>query len=170
MANNERGRILLSLLLLCFIFCHIISVSSAERVVNNRPVIGILAQPTLTGKISKYGQYYIDAAYVKFVESSGARVVPVRFDLPVEELRAYFDQLNGMLFAGGSIDLVESGHFTPYLKSQQLFVQWSIEEYEKRGDYFPIWGTCLGFQSLALILAYDPAVMESGFDSENMTL
>ncbi|EFC39229.1 predicted protein [Naegleria gruberi] len=144
---------------------------SMKNNMNNRPVIGILAQPTLTGKISIYGKYYIDAAYVKFVESSGARVVPLRFDLPRDEMRSYFDQLNGILFAGGGVDLVEkNGDLTPYMKSQQMLVNWAIEAYEKNGDYMPMWGTCLGFQGLAIALANDSSVMQSGFDSENMAI
>ncbi|KAG2378683.1 hypothetical protein C9374_007831 [Naegleria lovaniensis] len=146
--------------------------TTAAAMMNTRPIIGILAQPTLSGKISRFGKYYIDAAYVKFVESSGARVVPIRFDLPVHQLREYFEQINGLLLPGGAIDLVDNSthEFTPYLVSQQLFVNWAIEAFHSRQDYFPIWGTCLGMQSLSLILANDPSVMESGFDSENMAI
>ena len=140
---------------------------------NNKPIIGILAQPTLTGKISKYGKYYIDAAYVKFVESGGARAVPIRYDLPVDELRNYFNQVNGMLFPGGCIDLVTqpgSKHFTQYTQTQKLFMEWSMESFDTLNDYFPIYGTCLGFQAMALILSNDTNIMQGGFDSENMTL
>lgn len=37
------------------------------------------------------------------------------------------------------------------------------------GGYFPLWGTCLGFQTLS-VLASSAAVLDSGFDSENLPL
>nr|CAG4719003.1 unnamed protein product [Naegleria fowleri] len=80
--------------------------------------------------------------------------------------------MNGLLLPGGAIDLVDhSTHeFTPYLMSQQLIVRWEIEAFHSKQDYFPIWGTCIGMLSLALSLANDSSVMESGFDSENMAI
>lgn len=47
--------------------------------INDEPIIGILAEEMTTFLQSKYEQYhsYIAASYVKFIEGSGARVVPV---------------------------------------------------------------------------------------------
>ena len=60
---------------------------------NNRPLIGILSQPgdgcdhetTLMG--TEHPASYIAAGYVKFVESGGARAVPLFYDEPEESLR-----------------------------------------------------------------------------------
>ena len=43
---------------------------------NNRPIVGVLTQPT-DGDMSAYGSSYIAASYVKYLEGGGARVVPV---------------------------------------------------------------------------------------------
>jgi gamma-glutamyl hydrolase len=54
--------------------------SSLVSALNNRPIIGILAQPGTGGfglKEAKPEVQYIAASYVKFVESAGARVVPI---------------------------------------------------------------------------------------------
>ena len=39
-----------------------------------------------------------------------------------------------------------------------------------KGDYFPIWGTCLGFETINILAAGDPSVLHSGFDSEDLPL
>jgi hypothetical protein len=40
------------------------------------------------------------SAYVKWLSQGGARVAPIRFDLPEEELQKLFQSLNGLLFTG----------------------------------------------------------------------
>ena len=37
-----------------------------------------------------------------------------------------------------------------YSKAGKLFYDMAREAYDSRGDFFPIWGTCLGFELLAL--------------------
>ena len=82
---------------------------------NTAPVIGIVSQPLVDelkpdprfeGKTS-----YIMQAYVHFMESAGARVVPII----LEDDRAVVDdklsKLNGILFPGGSGDYLDLGHY-----------------------------------------------------------
>ena len=40
---------------------------------------GVLAQENLPDDLSARGNSYIAACYVKYVESAGARVVPIRY-------------------------------------------------------------------------------------------
>lgn len=42
--------------------------------------LGILMQRCHNRNMKALGKYYIAASYVKFLESAGARVVPVRYD------------------------------------------------------------------------------------------
>jgi hypothetical protein len=51
---------------------------------NDRPIIGILSQP---GEPAPDGSSYIAASYIKWVESAGARVVPIMYDLTEAEVR-----------------------------------------------------------------------------------
>ena len=44
---------------------------------------------------------YIAEAYVRWVESHGARVVPIIYDQPVQQAYDLMDHLNGILFPGG---------------------------------------------------------------------
>lgn len=58
---------------------------------NDKPVIGVLTQPSLWSTIYPSEDYsYIAASYVKFLESSGARVVPIKYDLPTQNLTRLF--------------------------------------------------------------------------------
>lgn len=72
--------------------------------VNLTPVIGILAKP------SEYDQYpmndwnYMAASYVKYIESAGARVVPIQWDLPFDNITRIMRSLNGFLLTGGSME------------------------------------------------------------------
>jgi len=46
---------------------------------NDRPIYGILTQPFDNNPYS-YNSSYIAASYVKFIEGSGGRVVPIHWD------------------------------------------------------------------------------------------
>ncbi|KAG7251842.1 hypothetical protein CRUP_000628, partial [Coryphaenoides rupestris] len=57
---------------------------------------------------SPRGSSYIAACYVKYVESAGARVVPIRINLSDEEYVRIFNSINGLLLPGGDVDLQTS--------------------------------------------------------------
>ena len=54
-----------------------------DEIRNPRPIIGIVAQ-TAYGKLAKHGPSYIAVSYVKYVESAGARVVPIKINQTLE--------------------------------------------------------------------------------------
>ena len=60
------------------------SAGDAEKPKNNRVIIGVLSQPS---DPSGPGESYIAASYVKFLEASGARVVPFVHNLPKHEIK-----------------------------------------------------------------------------------
>jgi len=131
---------------------------------NNRPIVGILTQPLGTEQnSSKSSTTMIAASYVKFIESAGARVVPIHYDSTDDELAALFGQINGVLLPGGGADL---GNATRIRHSGQTLYDLALRANQK-GDSFPIWGTCMGFQFLSLLTAQDDAILcEACFDSE----
>lgn len=60
-----------------------------DQKLNYRPVIGILSHPGdgASGRLSNAtNASYIAASYVKFVESAGARVIPLIYNEPLEIL------------------------------------------------------------------------------------
>ncbi|XP_063062666.1 gamma-glutamyl hydrolase-like [Engraulis encrasicolus] len=113
---------------------------------NDMPIIGILAQEMK--KPDLHGNSYIAASYVKSLESAGARVVPVMVNQPEEDYRQLFHSINGMFLPGGAANLMDSG----YAKAANIFYRLALEANDQ-GDYFPIWGTCLGFEQLLVITA-----------------
>uniref|UniRef100_A0A0E9X9E6 folate gamma-glutamyl hydrolase n=1 Tax=Anguilla anguilla TaxID=7936 RepID=A0A0E9X9E6_ANGAN len=128
--------------LFVFITLALSTVSTAE--INNTPIIGVLAQ-TLRTPLPQ-GSSYIAASYVKYLESAGARVVPVKVKQSRDEYKRLFNSINGVLFPGGGVNLTSSG----YAKVAKTFYELAIKANNK-GDYFPIWGTCLGFEELTYL-------------------
>ncbi|XP_076617072.1 gamma-glutamyl hydrolase-like [Chaetodon auriga] len=116
--------------------------SSANR--NDKPIIGVLAQEPSSPKPNQTS--LIAASYVKFLESAGARVVPVMINQTPEQYKTLFDSINGILFPGGSASIYSSG----YQRAAKIFYELALEA-NSRGDYFPVWGTCLGFEQLAYL-------------------
>ena len=87
---------------------------------------------------------YMMAAYVKFMEAAGARVVPLIWNEPEDVTMDKLSKLNGVLFPGGAGDYVEYG--------RNIINQ--LMEYNDAGQMYPGWGTCLGFENM-LIWASD---------------
>ena len=77
---------------------------------NERPIIGILAQECQPYFLEEMcNTSYIAASYVKYIESAGARVVPVLIDQPEEYYQFIFNSTNGLLIPGGDVSLSGSG-------------------------------------------------------------
>lgn len=102
------------------------------------------------GNLANLGKYYIAASYVKYIESAGARVLPIRLDLSDAQYETLFRSINGVLFPGGGANLTHSG----YSHVAKIFFNKAIESYDN-GDYFPVWGTCLGLEELSILVSND---------------
>merc|ERR1711907_866729 len=128
---------------------------------NDRPIIGVLTQP-IDDNTS-----YIAASYVKFLEAAGARVAPVHFDSSEAELTAVFGSINGLLIPGGGSIFSNT---TQLHASGKVLYDLAIAANDKN-DTFPLWGTCMGFQFLALLTAQNDSVLCSNcFNSDGVAL
>eukprot|EP00590_Aulacoseira_subarctica_P005037 CAMPEP_0172433398 /NCGR_PEP_ID=MMETSP1064-20121228/67993_1 /TAXON_ID=202472 /ORGANISM="Aulacoseira subarctica , Strain CCAP 1002/5" /LENGTH=284 /DNA_ID=CAMNT_0013181301 /DNA_START=77 /DNA_END=931 /DNA_ORIENTATION=- len=107
------------------------------------------------------GSYYIAASYVKWLESAGARAIAIPFDAPDDIVESIFLQVNGILFPGGA---------TTDMPSSAKRIWNLAKEANDNGDFFPLWGTCLGFELMVMLAADDNSIMHSGFDSYNISL
>ncbi|OCT90246.1 gamma-glutamyl hydrolase [Xenopus laevis] len=152
--------VLLSLFLLLF-GCVLPAPAGTEP--NNRPIIGIVAQEVTDKEFFPFGTTYIADSYVKFLESAGCRVVPIQLNLPEVEYRKLFRSINGVLFPGGSVDL----QISSFARTARIFYKLAIEA-SSSGHYFPIWGTCMGFQILTAFTA--GADLLSATSAENISL
>ena len=136
------------------------------------PVIGILTLPsTASPSYPSTSFSYFGASYVKFLESAGASVLPIPYDLEFEEMEKIFRKINGLLLPGGgsSLWIIENENnklgFANVTLASKFLVQLAIEA-NNRGDFFPIWGTCLGLEMMIMDISEEAAVLDE-FNSEN---
>ncbi|XP_057688177.1 gamma-glutamyl hydrolase [Corythoichthys intestinalis] len=115
---------------------------------NDRPVIGILTQIVSDEVMKQYGSTYIPASYVKYIESAGCRVMPIKLTLTTAEYKNIFSRINGLLLIGGASNLETSD----FARVAKIFYQLAVEANDA-GDYFPVWGTCLGMQLLTVLVS-----------------
>lgn len=131
--------------------------NNTEEDLNDRPIIGILTQeldPILRSKLPSGGQgysSYLASSYVQWVMAGGARVVPVIIGRDQEYYEKIFAGINGVLLPGGDAPLTGSGG---YASVGELFYEWAKEANDK-GDFFPVWGTCNGFELLTVLSSKD---------------
>ena len=80
---------------------------------NKRPIVGVLAQDIGSDGVASSRNFnytsYIAASYIKWVESGGARAVPVLINQPDEYYQMIFNSVNGLLIPGGAVDFDTSG-------------------------------------------------------------
>lgn len=119
-----------------------------QEAVNERPVIGILTQLVSAEVMKPFGRTYIPSSYVKYIESGGSRVMPIRLTHTTAEYENIFKKINGLLLIGGAVDL-ETSDFARVAKIFYTLAQTANDA----GDFFPIWGTCLGMQLLTVLVA-----------------
>eukprot|EP00124_Ichthyophonus_hoferi_P000145 Ihof_evm9s5 gene=Ihof_evmTU9s5 len=136
--------------------------------ITDSPIIGILTLPFHGASSVRHSA--IPASYVKCgwlgLEGGGARVIPISYDLPLDEIRDLHSSLNGVIFTGGDsfLDPV-------YYQAGELLLNLT-KEATVRGEYVPLWGTCLGFEFLLYLVACNKNLFEKGprFDSMNLSL
>ena len=75
--------------------------------------MGVLTQELTDQLKEMFGDWnyttYIAASYVKYLESAGARVLPVFTDMPDIYYEKVFNYTNGLLIPGGDVSISDSG-------------------------------------------------------------
>jgi gamma-glutamyl hydrolase len=133
--------------------------TSSPPQINDRPVIGILSLSTELEKFPVNGTSYIAGSYVQWVESGGARVVPIKLDAPISEISKVVQSVNGVLFTGGTADFfTEDGQLTSY-SSVGCFIFDLVKQLNDEGVYFPLWATCLGYELINVCVSPYPATI-----------
>lgn len=113
----------------------------------NVPIIGILTQETYSVQhLFPDDDYhsFIAASYVKLMESAGARVIPIWIGQDEEYYRKIVEYTNGVLFPGGATYFNQT---CGYSEAGQIIYNVALEK-NRNGDYYPIWGICLGMELL----------------------
>lgn len=92
------------------------------------PVIGILTQPVSLEKRDEFPYTdYILEVNDNFIRWPGSRTVAIPFNISEAELNELLPQINGVLFTGGALDLIntETGEEHIYYKTTKKIVQYS---------------------------------------------
>ena len=99
---------------------------------------------------------------VKWAESAGARVVPIRYGSKPVELEAVFNGISGLLLPGGGASL--DPRSSQYYKAAAHLLDLA-EHANAHGQRFAVFGTCLGWELLAVWASGGNAsVLEGGYD------
>ncbi|XP_002166220.1 gamma-glutamyl hydrolase A [Hydra vulgaris] len=146
-------------LFLIFIVCEV------ESELNLRPVLGIITQKTseVFEPLVPYNSTYIASSYVKFLEMAGAEVVPIISTWNKKRIERVIRKVNGVLLPGGAAPFNESSYWDASVIAYKVAV-----ELNNKGVYYPLFGICLGFETLHEIVAQENST--SFFDSENLTI
>ena len=133
-----------------------ISCGRMNKSIQQRTVtIGIMTAPWLTNVKDSLITSYMASSYVKWLESSGALVVPIEFDLPKPKMLGFLRQLNGIVLIGGGIDNVKTHNLNQFLSYQDsLYYVLNYAIYQNNSkNYFPVWCTCMSFEMAAIFFA-----------------
>ena len=98
--------------------------------------VGIITMPSnsVPGSAS-----YIPLTVIDWFRSSGITVVPISYRLKPRDVPATFQNIHGLFLQGGP-------HYVPsYMRLVSLFLK-EARAAAASSDYFPVWGTCHGFQ------------------------
>lgn len=113
----------------------------------NLKIIGIITVPLSPGK--KYfkvcGDSYISSAHINWLEDIGLNILPIPYTTKNHE--NYFKKINGLYFpSGGAFASTQNEYYQCCKKFFQLAINAN-----NNGNYFPIWGGCMGMQQMMII-------------------
>ncbi len=102
-----------------------------------------------------HGHYVTEMADI-FMRLGGLYPVFIPYNVTDQDLYQLLDQINGVYFTGGDLDLYDetTGKLHPYTITSQKILDYAIQ-HNDQGDYFPIMGTCQGLELLHILVAND---------------
>jgi gamma-glutamyl hydrolase len=116
------------------------------------PVFAVLTLPLTTEfkvGFNTSANAYVASSYVKFLEMSGAQVIPLFSNSSKEEVDQILSWVNGVLFTGGDYPFWVTGEkpvLTPDYAETGCYVMKQVELLSQKGIVLPLWATCLGFE------------------------
>jgi gamma-glutamyl hydrolase len=100
------------------------------------------------------------AAYVEFFQGSGARVVPLILGDDWSVNLEKVNKLDGVFFPGG-----EGGYMG---LARPIYEE--LKSLNDVGHFYPLWGTCAGFQTMAMLAADEGTSVISPLAAHNINL
>ena len=124
-----------------------------KTIKQNIITIGIVTAPYIVGK-QTYITSYMASSYKKWLESAGALIVPIQFDLPSEVIHGLLKQINGICLIGGGIvnkKTHDHNQFIKYKNTMETIFNYVIYS-NKNNNYYPMWCTCMSFELIILYI------------------
>ena len=112
-----------------------------------KKLIGVLTVPVnVTQKVEErdfleYTSFVADSHIQLF---SGTPYVIIPYTMPHTEMRKYFDHISLLYIPGGRLGNYNEKQFVDSVR----FLMKEIKRINELGTYLPIWGICLGFQTM----------------------
>lgn len=133
--------------MLALIFLSIVFGLVPATKAHDRPIVGVLLQeisPIFRVMYPDRFDSFVPASYVKWIESGGARVVPILIGRERNYYQEIMSKINGVLLPGGTVDKFEiDGYADATEKVLDIAVEMNL-----RKDFFPIFGVGLGMDLL----------------------
>lgn len=98
----------------------------------------------------------VESYYVRWLEASGVRAVPLIWNATWEARKAVLDSVNGALFPGGGLG---GQAFDDYVGNATQIFDYAVQR-NAAGDPFFLWGTCQGFQVLSVIALRNASILK----------
>ena len=131
-----------------------------------QPVVGILGNATFQPD-HPITMNYIYSSYVKWLEQSGIRWIPLLIRDTDDETNAKLERLDGVLLTGGSDSFGTKAKPSPYLKKIKQIMDFAVQKNDS-GASFSVFGTCNGFESMLTVLS-DHSMEVSSTPDSNIT-
>ena len=132
-----------------FFFLILIQIALLPNIFS-KPIFGILSLPEPIDDNTTFLNESIDGAYINWLESAGAIVVPLHVWYSQEELKDLLEQINGVLLQG-SFRLL---NFTSkWEKNARYIFNYTLE------NKLPIYGICFGFRLLNIFMSKNDSCM-----------
>jgi len=115
--------------------------------VDYEPVIGVLTQPVAEKRKKqfdfKYDDYILEINN-NFAKWGGSRTVEIPYNISNSDLKNLLPQINGVLFTGGGLELInpKSKEPHPYYQTAKKIFMYSLYMKDVRKEEWPVLGIC----------------------------
>lgn len=126
--------------------------------ISSKPVIGIYGNSYPENNDTYINGTYYPRTYVMWLEAFGADVMAIHYWYSNELIDEILAKVNGILFLGGSRDIIKEGIWeqkAKYLMDEALKLK------------LPVWATCQGFQLVGVLISDNYTLLRYGFDDIN---
>lgn len=123
--------------------------------------VGIITYPTYREDVDTLGRSWINKRHLQWMKENHIQVVPIPFD--TRDFAYYMRRIHGLLLTSSYLgsNPNDADEFRMF-QCVHAFVRLAIKEND-RGNPFPIFGICMGFQQLVMSIA-DNRYLLTSFD------